>query len=405
MVSDDAPAIAARLMSEFATRTGLSPVAQGRQRYLWTDAFAVCNFLELFERTGDQNYRRRATELIDQVHGVLGRFRGDDVRSGWISGFNDEIGRRHPTAGGLRIGKPLKEREANEPVDERLEWDRDGQYFHYLTKWMHALCQAAFVTRNSEYARWAVELGEAAYRGFARRARSGEVVGVYWKMTTDLSRPLVPATGLHDALDGFLTFREAQHAIAKMPTDVRVTDLGAAIEVLSTLCQHRDWTTDDPLGLGGLLFDACRLCRLNGERRGDVRPLEELIEACRNGLMALVASRYLSRPASHRLAFRELGLAIGLRALPIIADALGKERIRFSDKAVLRRDFDLLLRYEGLGDEIVAFWLPDGRHEDESWQEHQNINDVMLATALIPDTFLSVGDRIPVMQTTPSDRP
>ena len=23
------------------------------------------------------------------------------------------------------------------PVDERLEWDRDGQYFHYLTKWMH----------------------------------------------------------------------------------------------------------------------------------------------------------------------------------------------------------------------------------------------------------------------------
>src|SRR6476659_8069633 len=110
MVSDDTPAIAGRLMSEFATRTGLSPAAQDQQRYLWTDAFAVCNFLELFERTGDQNYRRCAIELVDQVHRVLGRFRGDDVGSGWISGLSDEAGRRHPTAGGLRIGKPRKER-------------------------------------------------------------------------------------------------------------------------------------------------------------------------------------------------------------------------------------------------------------------------------------------------------
>jgi hypothetical protein len=38
---------AAQLMSEFATRTGLAPPAQDQQRYLWTDAFAVCNFLEL----------------------------------------------------------------------------------------------------------------------------------------------------------------------------------------------------------------------------------------------------------------------------------------------------------------------------------------------------------------------
>ena len=75
MISDTPPAIAARLMSEFAQRTGLSPAAQNPRRYLWTDAFAVCNFLELFQRTGDQQYRRCATELIDQVHRVLGRYR------------------------------------------------------------------------------------------------------------------------------------------------------------------------------------------------------------------------------------------------------------------------------------------------------------------------------------------
>src|SRR5438477_11733264 len=116
MIPDDASATAAQLMSKFAVRTGLSPAALHPQRYLWTDAFAVCNFFELFARTGDQTHRGYAVELIDQVHQVLGRYRDDDMRSGWISGLDDEVGRRHPTAGGLRIGKPLTERAAGEPI-------------------------------------------------------------------------------------------------------------------------------------------------------------------------------------------------------------------------------------------------------------------------------------------------
>ena len=188
---DDAPAIATRLMSNFAMRTGLSSTALRPQRYLWTDAFAVCNFFELFARTRDQTHRRYAIDLIDQLHQVLGRYHNDDMRSDWISGFDDEVGRHRPTAGGLRIGKPLREREVDEPIDEQLEWDRDGQYFHYLTKWVHALCQAGFATGNTAYARWAVDLAEAAFAGFVRRSGSGQVVGLYWKMSTDLSLPLV----------------------------------------------------------------------------------------------------------------------------------------------------------------------------------------------------------------------
>ena len=392
MISDSASAQAARLMSEFATRTGLSPAAQDQQRYLWTDAFAVCNFFELFRRTDDQKYRRCATQLIDKVHQVLGRYRDDDRRSGWISGLDEETGRRHPTAGGLRIGKPFKERDASEPVDERLEWDRDGQYFHYLTKWMHALCQVAFVTGDTVYARWAVELGEAAFGGFVPRSASGEIVGVYWKMSTDLSRPLVPAMGLHDALDGFITFRKTQHA-GKTLANVGATDLSAAIESLSVLCQRRNWTTDDPLGLGGLLFDACRLCRLPGQDRfNDVRLLEELTDACYHGLMAFLADHHLTRPALHRLAFRELGLAIGLRALPIIADAIAKDRSEFASRPTLRRTVDLLLSYESFSEKIVDFWMPHAWRHDASWKAHQNINDVMLVTTLMPDTFLSVGE-------------
>jgi hypothetical protein len=393
MTPDPATAIAIRLMSQFARRTGLSPAARDPHRYLWSDAFAVCNFLELFGRTNDQEYRDRATELIEQVHRVLGRYRDDDMRSGWISGLNEEAGREHPTAGGLRIGKSLAERDANEALDDRLEWDRDGQYFHYLTKWIHALCQATFVTGDFEYGRWAVELGEAAFEGFVRRSASGEVVGVYWKMSTDLSRPLVPSIGLHDALDGFITFREAQHVVAKSPADDGVTDLSSATESLSALCQNRDWTTDDPLGLGGLLFDSRRLCQLIGEGRpGDVRLLEQVLQACHNGLTDFIASRYLNRPISHRLAFRELGLAIGLKALPIIADAIKKDSGLFGSWTALRRTIELLLPYERLSEDIVSVWLPNAQPQNEIWQAHQDINDVMLATAIMPDTFLSVGE-------------
>jgi hypothetical protein len=391
MVSDHRTALAARLMSEFAARTGLSAAARDQRRYLWTDAFAVCNFLELYRRTGEQSDRAQATQLIDNVHRVLGRYRDDDTRRGWLSGCDEASGHRHPTAGGLRIGKPLKERSADEPLDERLEWDRDGQYFHYLTKWMHALCQAAFVTGDAAYARWALELAQAAFGGFVRKSASGAVAGVYWKMSTDLSRPLVPATGLHDALDGFISFRQAQHALKTLGGGASALD--AAIEALSLLCQGGNWSTDDPLGLGGLLFDACRLCRLPRERFDDVRLLQALMDGCRNGLAALLAGRQLREPTARRLAFRELGLAIGLRALPVIADAIAKHGSGLASSPVLRRSVDLLLPYEPLSEKIVDFWMPHARHGDASWQAHHDINEVMLATALIPDTFLSVGER------------
>jgi len=397
MISDTPPPIAARLMSEFARRTGLSPAAQNSRRYLWTDAFAVCNFLELFERTGDQQYRRCATELIDQVHRVLGRYRADDGRTGWISGLDDERARCHPTLGGLRIGKSLRERGADEAIDEQLEWDRDGQYFHYLTKWVHALCQAAFDTGENENVRWAGELAETAFRAFVRRTGSGEVIGVYWKMSTDLSRPLVNAMGLHDALDGFITFREVQYAIAKIPDHAEVSGLDRATEALFALCQHGEWTTDDPLGVGGLLFDACRLCQLvREEQRQELRLLEAVIKGCRNGLMLLLDRGYLNWPLPHRLAFRELGLAIGLRALPMIAEAVEKNRSTFGSRSALPRTIDLLLPYGSLSDEIVGLWLRHAEYQGESWKAHQDINDVMLATAIIPDTFLSVGERIQI---------
>src|SRR5205823_2312671 len=106
--------------------------------------------------------------LVERVHQSLGKHRPDDSRSGWISGLPEEIALAHPTRGGLRIGKTLPERGPDEAFDERLEWDRDGQYFHYLTKWMHALDQVSRATKEPRYNLWARELAQVAYRAFSR---------------------------------------------------------------------------------------------------------------------------------------------------------------------------------------------------------------------------------------------
>ena len=378
MAPEQATATAAQLMTAFASRTGLSPASRTQQRYLWTDAFAVCNFLELYDRTGEENYRCCATDLIGQVHQVLGRYRADDVRQGWISGLDEETGQRHPTKGGLRIGKPLKERQVDEPIDERLEWDRDGQYFHYLTKWMHALCRAAFAISDPAYVGQALELGAAAFNGFTQRSASGDVVGIYWKMRTDLSRPLTYAMGMHDALNGFITFRELQHASWRERPTPEAPDLTLAIEALATLCRKRDWTTTDPLGIGGLLFDVCRLSQMTSGD-ADQELLRELTDACDKSLRAFLASRSLRRSSSQRLAFRELGLAIGLMAAPTI----------------IHRARGIMDQYRLLADRILDAWLPLAYSPDELWRAHQDINDVMLATTLIPKTFLSVDIRVP----------
>jgi hypothetical protein len=86
-------------MTEFAHLTGLTG-RQAPKRYLWTDAFAVCNFLELYRQTGEAATMALARRLVDQVHRTLGRHQADDPRTGWISGLGEAEGERHPTQGG-----------------------------------------------------------------------------------------------------------------------------------------------------------------------------------------------------------------------------------------------------------------------------------------------------------------
>jgi hypothetical protein len=359
-------------MLSFAARTGLGSGAPAR-RYLWTDAFAVTNFLGLARATGERHYEELALSLIGQVHRVLGRHRGDDGRSGWISGLGEAEGEAHPTRGGLRIGKRLREREAGEPFDELAEWDRDGQYFHYLTKWMHALDQAARSTERPLFNLWARELADAAHRAFAH-GKPGSARRMVWKMSIDLARPLVASMGQHDPLDGLITAAQLDATARSFPGVAQGPRMRDAALDYAAMIEGGHWSTTDPLGLGGLLVDAARVAQLT-ERTPLLRPdlVDELLDAAHAGLSHYLKRSELGLPAGYRLAFRELGLAIGVRAV---------------EHAGLAGPFQPLMK---LAPAIEAFWLDERHQRSESWLEHQDINEVMLATSLAPEGFVLLG--------------
>jgi hypothetical protein len=336
-------ATANELMTDYLART-----TREQRRYLWTDAFAVCNLIGANDLDG-------AVALVDRVHQQLGP-----------TGATAD----HPTQRGLRIGKPLPERGVDDPVDEQLEWERDGQYFHYLTKWMHALDQLARTTGESHYIVWARELADIAFRRFVYRSRSfrGQP-RMYWKMSIDLSRPQVASMGHHDPLDGYITclqLDETAHLLG-----VHSPDLTEAAATYRTMFEPRGLATSDALGLGGLLVDAYRLHQLS--RDNELR--EAILAGARVGLTYFADQGDLELPAHHRLAFRELGLAIGLSALREMA-------------------IPALAPFIPLGDEIREFWQLDAHRRSPTYVEHADINDVMLATSLLPDGYLRLR-RVP----------
>ena len=318
---------ASAILDRFAATSGLTGSGR-RQRYLWTDAFAVMTWVGLHEATDERRFLELARALVREVHEVLG-----------VNGADPE----HPTARGLRIGKPLPERAPDEPYDPALEWDRDGQYYHYLTKWMHALERIASATGDERYRRWAAELGQVAHRAFTHPG------GMYWKMSVDLTRPLVPAMGAHDPLDGLVEMASLR--------------LERETQALARLCAGRDWTTNDPLGAGGLLVAALRLSRLG------LHPL--FSQVMRDAVLSVEATApTLGGAAARRLPFRELGFALGLHAVPLLGE-------------------NSLQRFVPLAAALEEFWLDQRNQAAATWTGHEHINAVTLAACLSPGGALA----------------
>jgi hypothetical protein len=379
---------AALLMQRFAERTGLGS-ARAPRRYLWTDAFAVCNDLALWSATGMPFLLARALALVDQVHAVLGRHRPDDPRRGWLSGLSEPEGALHPTRGGLRIGKPLPERSRGTPYDERLEWDRDGQYFHYLTRWMHALDQVARATGDARFNAWARELADVAHRSFTRAGAGTR--GMAWKLSIDLSRPLVPSMGQHDPVDGLVTCIQLRATANRLGDAASAPKLDGAVSDFARLVDTTRLATADPLGLGGLLVDAGRVAQLLAQRFAEPDLLEMLLDAASVGLAHYARHNELDLLAERRLAFRELGLAIGLSALHPLGQALERDTGRGPQRARLRARLAALEPYARLGTRITDFWRDGAQRRNRTWAEHADIDDVMLATSLVPEGVVVLG--------------
>jgi hypothetical protein len=298
-------------------------------RYLWTDAFGVCNFLTLFYETGDTKFLTMADGLIANVHDVLGRDRKGERR---LADSTDE----NPLRGGLRIGK----------IDPEGTRDGDGQYFHYLTKWAFALNRMSRAKNEPHYNDWAAQLIKATHRPFVYNRETDEP-HMYWKMSIDLSRPAVRSEGNLDPFDGYVTYRIVQHDMkdpAVLADEVR--DMEKMVKN-----KFKRYSSNDPLDLGEALWISHWF------------PEEEwsqvITQRSAKSLEYLYRGGQFDEPPEYRLAFREFGTTIGVQVTDVTRG-------------------DWTSRVRGLH----SFWHSHGLHTRDS-----DITPVMYCTSLNPGVF------------------
>jgi hypothetical protein len=103
----------------------------------------------------------------------------------------------------------------------------------------------------------------------------------------------------------------------------------------------------------------------------DARLINRLLKASTNGSKKFSKQRQLQYPAEHCLAFRKLGLLIGLHAV---------ERMKHPSAKALKPFLPLAMHIE-------EFWLDPKHQGNKTWTDHLDINEVMLATSLDPDSW------------------
>lgn len=267
-----------------------------RGRYLWTDAFGVVNFLTMHREyvkaagsaEGNEMYLVLARRLVETVHDVLGRTRDGKSRLPCASDEN-------PLGGGLRIGK----------MDERGP-DADGQYHHYLTVWMFALNRMSLASGDPLYNRQAVALAKAIHAPFFINSTPTRPRMV-WKMSMDLSGPLVASEGNLDPIDGYVIYRLLQ-ATAEQNNEGEVLqdEINDYKRVMQRKGEHL--VSSDPLDLGMTLWTAHWFS-------GSEDWAGRLAWKCFEQIYDLFEiNRYLERNIKYRLAFREFGTCLGIES-------------------------------------------------------------------------------------------
>jgi len=281
---------------------------------LWTDAFGVCNYITLYYETGETNYLDRADALITDVHDTLGKERSGKSRLG---NSTDE----NPLLGGLRIGK----------VDPEGSRDGDGQYFHYVTKWMFALNRMSIAKGDRKYNSLAVQLAESTYPHFVYN-RNTNHPRMFWKISIDMKNPAVPSEGNLDPYDGLVTFKILQETSGK--ADTLQQEIAELQRMVNNKFQHYD--SDDPLDLGESLWISHWF--------PSEKWSETLASKSSSSLEDLWNQGYFDAPLRYRLGFREFGTTLGTQVHPAVRDRW-KDRVsklnQFWASSLYSRDKDI----------------------------------------------------------------
>jgi hypothetical protein len=214
---------------------------------------------------------------------------------------------------------------------------------------------------------------------------------MYWKMSIDLSRSLVSAMGQHDPLDGFITYNQLKLQAARFVDKLHVPDLSEEIAEIESIYEGKSLINDDPLSIGGLLFDACRIAQLIANYNfGGLELLGTLLESSLISMESFMKIDPLELPSKYRLAFRELGLSIGIRAIEKLGKLIKDNPKLFEKADRLKGLVAEITRHARLASIIESFWLKDASQKADTWIEHLDINMVMLATSLAPHGFLDL---------------
>ena len=177
---------------------------------------------------------------------------------------------------------------------------------------------------------------------------------MFWKMSIDLSWPQVASMGHHDPLDGLITYYEL---LGQSQTEDLCPNLKKEINEMINMCRNRDWTTDDPLGLGSLVR-RLQSGTTDGKKCDDIPRVVGKHCFFITGRPGIILRRSpLDLPASHRLAFREFGLSIGLRAAAKLKTVMTEYPRSFSITSVARQFKQAILRFSVLAPTIEDFWL------------------------------------------------
>ena len=253
---------------------------------------------------------------------------------------------------------------------------------------MHALNRVSQVTANSIYNQWALELARVAHAAFTYSpsplSQTGVPKRMFWKMSIDLSHPLVDSMGHHDPLDGLMTYLQLNATAKQFPETSSELILKTEIKEMEAMCTGKQWASEDALGIGGLLSDAFKLVQLiNTHHLQETARLESLLQDIVLSLQAFITHNQLNLPAEYRLAFRELGLSIGLHTIAKMQMIIEKNPDDFENADQLISTLSNLYHFHKIAELIENFWLKPKHRSVNSWQEHADINNVMLATSLL----------------------